>query len=237
MSHHSITFDIDWAPDFVILSIAQQLEKTRTPSTWFVTHECEALDYLRSKPDLFELGIHPNFRPNSSHGSTPLEVLEYCLKIAPQATSMRTHGLIQSISMYDDILAHTNIRLDLTTYLPRSTSTEPLTYERHNKQILRGSTYWQDELELSRSSPILHPTELPSGTGLRVYNFHPILVYLNAVDTSVFSKLLKLVPDLVNAPQDIVDSFIFQKRGIRTFLTDLTSSPFSFIRASDWLSL
>ena len=37
-------------------------------ATFFVTHESPALQRLKDRPDLFELGIHPNFLPGSTHG-------------------------------------------------------------------------------------------------------------------------------------------------------------------------
>ena len=70
-----ITFDIDWAPDFMIQNIMDQLEAAGVKSTWFITNDTPALERMRQFPDLYELGIHPNFLPGSSHGSSVDEVL------------------------------------------------------------------------------------------------------------------------------------------------------------------
>src|SRR5215467_8520985 len=91
-----LTFDIDWAPDFMIDHVAGILVEARVRATWFVTHSSDAIDRLREHPDLFELGIHPNFLPGSSHGSSPQEVLQTCMTIVPEAQSFRTHSLVQS---------------------------------------------------------------------------------------------------------------------------------------------
>ena len=40
-----LTFDIDWAPDFIIKDIAEVLIKKNIPSVWFVTHESEILNF------------------------------------------------------------------------------------------------------------------------------------------------------------------------------------------------
>ena len=42
-----LTFDVDWAPDFVIESAAAMLRERELRSTWFVTHEAPALALLR----------------------------------------------------------------------------------------------------------------------------------------------------------------------------------------------
>ena len=91
----AITLDIDWAPDHVIDRIAAQLIDARVRATWFVTHQSPAIDRLRARPDLFELGIHPNFLNQSTHGETPAEVLAHCMALVPDARSMRTHSLVQ----------------------------------------------------------------------------------------------------------------------------------------------
>lgn len=230
---HAITFDIDWVPDFIIDSVATQLESARIPSTWFVTHGSKAIDRLASKSDLFELGIHPNFRPNSSHGESPRDVLNYCISLVPHATSMRTHGLIQSISLYDEIMRSTNIKIDVTTYMPRALDTTPVVYERYGKSMFRAVTYWQDELELSRHDPILHVADLPQGTGLRVYNFHPILLYVNAIDARVFHQIIGESPELLSAQESTISKYIHNGHGLRSFFSELLSSSFQFGKLSD----
>jgi hypothetical protein len=63
-----LTLDIDWAPDAAIDFVAEILVSRGVKATWFVTHDSPGVRRLRARPDLFELGIHPNFLPGSSHG-------------------------------------------------------------------------------------------------------------------------------------------------------------------------
>ena len=63
-----LTLDTDWAPDFVIDFVAKQLVAYQVRATWFVTHASPAVERLSQHSDLFELGIHPNFLPGSTHG-------------------------------------------------------------------------------------------------------------------------------------------------------------------------
>ena len=99
MSHslnYILTFDIDWAPDWMIEQIAQVLIEKSVKSTWFVTHQSKAIEKLRQYDDLFELGIHPNLLNGSTHGKTEDDVLTHLKQIVPEAVSMRTHGLYQT---------------------------------------------------------------------------------------------------------------------------------------------
>ena len=59
----ALTFDIDWAPDWMIEEVASILIEHNVKTTWFVTHASPAIDKLRQMPELFELGIHPNRLP------------------------------------------------------------------------------------------------------------------------------------------------------------------------------
>ena len=43
--------------------------------------------------------MHPNFLPGSTQGDTARAVLDHCLAIVPEASTMRTHGLFQSSAL------------------------------------------------------------------------------------------------------------------------------------------
>ena len=230
MSNVILTFDIDWVPDFVIDFIAEKLIKTNVPATWFVTHPCDAVERLKSYPELFELGIHPNFRPNSSHGKDPHEVIKYCLNLVPNAITMRTHGLIQSISLFDTIMKETHIIADVTTYMPHIPNLTPAEYWREGRMMLRIPTYWQDELEMTRPQPIWEPNPLlNNGTGVKVFNFHPIHVYLNSMDSEPFSQMIKRNPQLTETKQTDMEEFIQDGTGTLTLFQELLEVKANFI--------
>src|SRR5262245_36009701 len=113
-----ITFDIDWAPDFVIDAVAARLAAARARSTWFVTHASPAVDRLRGLGPLVELGAHPNFLPRSTHGASIDDVLRHIAACAPEATSVRTHGLLQSGEIMEAIMRRTSYRVVSNEFLP-----------------------------------------------------------------------------------------------------------------------
>ena len=88
MNELAITLDIDWAPDFMIERVAGALLSKGVKATWFVTHRSLAIDRLRHHPELFELGIHPNFAAGSSHGDTPEAVLGHVIDLVPDAVDI-----------------------------------------------------------------------------------------------------------------------------------------------------
>ena len=143
----AVTFDIDWAPDCAIDFAANLLAERGVKSTWFVTHLSPAVERLRSCPDLFELGIHPNFMPKSSHGVEPEQVLKTCMEFVPEAVSVRTHGLLQSGSLFDLVMSLTPVTFDVSLFHPRALQIEVIKYERQHEARL------QDENFLRKADP------------------------------------------------------------------------------------
>lgn len=217
-----ITFDIDWAPDFMIESTARLLRARNVKSTWFVTHRSAAVDRMRSHPECFELGIHPNFLPSSSHGRTPLEILTHCMSLVPDAVSMRSHGLAQSTPMFEQILNQTPIKADVSLFLPRVSGLVPFDYTWTGRTILRVPYFWEDDYEMFQKKPLwrLEPL-LSAGAGLKVFNFHPVHVYLNSSDLKPYQSLKRLSKNLAGLSEDQAEPFIQKGAGAGTLLEEL----------------
>ncbi len=193
MSEVAITLDMDWVPDCVIDSVAELLTDAKVRSTWFVTHSSSAVDRLRARPELFELGIHPNFMEGSTHGANPLEVIHHCRQLVPEAVSMRTHGLAQSARLHQLVLAETDIWVDSSIFLPRMPHIVPVTYDRAETTLVRIPFYWEDYFEMERSESCwqLAGHDTP---GLQVFSFHPVHVYLNSSDPNNYAGVKERGP-------------------------------------------
>src|SRR5262245_52214399 len=121
MSNRTVlTLDVDWAPDFIINFVSTILIQNKIRATWFITHNSPSIEKLRAYPDLFELGIHPNFLRGSTHGTTEVDVLMHCMKLVPGATSLRTHGLFQSTGLLAQVVELTSINTDCSLFLPHA---------------------------------------------------------------------------------------------------------------------
>jgi len=70
-----LTFDCEWAPNFILEHVSNLLIESEVKSTWFVTNESAIIEELKQN-SLFELGIHPNFYPGSSQGEDSDSVLK-----------------------------------------------------------------------------------------------------------------------------------------------------------------
>lgn len=183
-----LTLDIDWAPDFMIDDVAQILIDRKVKATWFVTHGSPAVDRLRARPDLFELGMHPNFLPGSTHGDTPAEVLASCRALLPEARTMRTHGLVQSTPLLDAAIEN-GVEIDVSLYLPHAEHAAPLEYWREGRRLWRIPYVWEDDFEMDRPSPVWSAAPFAGREGLQILNFHPIHVWLNGADMEPYRAL------------------------------------------------
>ena len=216
-----ITLDIDWAPDFVIDFVTEQLVLHQVKATWFVTHASPAIDRLRQYPELFELGVHPNFLPGSSQGDNPTAVLDHCLKLVPEATSLRTHALVQSSFLLQQILMYTPITTDVSLFLPHAPGLCPVEHYRQNRKLLRIPYFWEDDFEMERPQPCwrMRPL-LEIDSGLKIFDFHPIHIYLNSADMIPYETLKKQLPNLNEVTSLDVAPYI-QKATIGTQTTFL----------------
>ena len=209
-----ITLDIDWAPDYIIDYVAELLIAKKVKATWFVTHQSAAIERLSKHEDLFELGIHPNFMVGSSHGSTPKEVLEHCLKVVPNAKSMRTHGLLDSTNQLREVLMYTNIEIDLSIYLQDYPKVEPFSYTWRNQKITRIPFIWEDDLLLERDNIKVEIEYLNGYTGFAIADFHPVHIYLNSHNMNNYNSLKSDVNDLKNASKSVVEKYRSEQHGI-----------------------
>jgi hypothetical protein len=216
-----LTFDVDWAPEFAIDFVADRLASAGVRSTWLVTDQNSAIARLRSMPELFELGIHPNFGPNSTHGLDPQAVLDHCMQLVPEATTMRSHGLLLSSQLLIDTLMLTPIRNDLTLLLSRTPALQPCEFWWHGERMIRMPTFWEDDVEFEAPQPSFDFGELISvGAGLKILTFHPLLVCLNANSAEPYRQLRARVPAVQRATERDLTDLVYEGRGVRSMFDD-----------------
>jgi Polysaccharide deacetylase len=189
---YSLTLDIDWAPDFAIENAAMPLIENKIKCTWFVTHLSPYIKKLFRHTDIFEFGIHPNFFPGSSHGKTETEVLKYICSIVPHSKVVRSHALLQSSRLLSAMSEEFGIETDanLLLYLTPDISPHKIYFKHNSEGIVRIPFFWEDDIAMydpcitrNIESPVYHPN------GIKIFNFHPILVYLNSTSMHSYEKL------------------------------------------------
>jgi hypothetical protein len=209
-----ITLDIDWAPDYAIDFAASLLIDAQVRATWFVTHDSAAVDRLRQHPHLFELGIHPNFLPGTTHGETESEILTHCIGLVPQASVVRTHGLVQTSNLLEKIIDETPVSVDVSLFLPHAAALEPVVYYWENgKRLVRLPYMWEDDFEMVRPDGVWDLGGLINrGTGLMIMDFHPIHVFLNSVTLATY-RSVRAQGRLADLSEGLVRRYVETGRG------------------------
>jgi hypothetical protein len=219
MNNIVLTLDTDWAPDFMIDYVAHILMEKQICATWFVTHQSPAIGRLRQYPHLFELGIHPNFLPNSTQGTTPGQVLRYCMDLVPDATSLRTHSLVQSTPLITQIIDETPIVTDVSLFIPYGTFLQPVKYQLRNRCLLRIPYFWADDYEMEQEKPNWKKSlQMTFDNGLHVFGFHPVHIYLNSPSMHNYYAMRYQLPHLSEGQ---ITEFIHSGEGTRTLFLDL----------------
>ena len=169
-----LTFDQDWAPAWATIDILETLSRYGLVGTLFVTNECSSLQAARSQR-VVELGLHPNFLPGSSHGSTFDEVLDHVHSIAPEAQGVRAHGLMRGTPLLQNYKQR-GFKYDASDLLDGEPNLRPFSSW---TGMWRLPIWWEDDVAMHRGFD--PKAELPTvHTGLRVINVHPVLHALNA---------------------------------------------------------
>lgn len=220
-NNYILTIDVDWAPDWMIEYVANVLVTKNVKATWFVTHACPAVEAIQQRHDLFEIGIHPNCLPGSTHGNNEDEVLRHVKVIVPDAISMRTHGLYQSTPFLTRAAIDYGISIDVSLFLPRTPNLVQHCIRWQGAELWRIPYFWEDDSEIFEDDPIwtfsdprLH------GNGLKVFDFHPAYIALNTDKFSVYEKL-KQERELPTWNLDFISPHINNSHGPRTLFLEL----------------
>lgn len=174
-----LTLDIDWASDDVLNDTINLVEKNDVKATWFITHKTKVLDRLKENPK-FELGLHPNFNflMNSDYrnGADASEVLKRIIDIIPTAKSIRSHAMTQS-SYLLDLFNKNGLIYDCNHYIPEQINIELKPWKLWNN-IIKVPYFWEDDINCvsMEKTPI---EQLVKRNGIKVFDFHPIHVFLN----------------------------------------------------------
>ena len=218
-----LTFDIDWAPDFMLDPIINALISAKVRSTWFVTHQTPAVDRMRLLPDLFELGVHPNFLAGSSHGSTPEQVLSTVTSIVPEAISTRSHGVAQSGPILAAIARSASLEIECSTFLPGVGGIEPF-YQYVGGGVLTRIPYlWADDHEMQVPNADWDAAQILAIDGLKVFDFHPMHVFLNSPTAATYEQIRETRRNLTAESPEAIAEFVNEGVGPGTMLSQLIS--------------
>ena len=110
------------------------------------------------------------------NGTTAEEVVDRLLEIVPEAKVVRSHSTTQSSRLLE-IFSKKGLTHDCNHFIPEQAVIELKPYECWTN-LIKVPYFWEDAAVCKSeiNTPI---SQLPHREGLRVFNFHPIHVYLD----------------------------------------------------------
>jgi hypothetical protein len=173
------TSDIDWASDSIIKYSHDIISGNDLKLTYFVTHPSLFLKNLYDQKKV-RLLIHPNFLPNSSHGNSFKEVINYCLNLVPNADGFRSHRYFEVNDIMDD-LEKLGFKFVSNHCTRCETNIKPLI---HRSGLLSIPIFLEDGGYLLMDPTLNFKNLIPKlkSPGLKVINFHPAHIAFNTPD-------------------------------------------------------
>ena len=228
----ALTFDIDWAPDYAILECLALLGRAGCKATFFATHRTPVNGEILARGH--DLGIHPNFLPGSSHGQGVAQVISNCLSYAPDAWCVRTHGLVQSTPLLEEMFGtFPHLKLDVSLFMHHSPFAHIVKGEYGGVSFDRLLYNWEDDAEFA----LFTEQEIPQlfYGELTVFNFHPIHVFLNSSDGREYRHLKHNYRNVPLNSIDIVDAREYKNTGwgTKTYLTSILDSRYKCVGIGD----
>jgi len=218
----ALSFDIDWAPDFIIDYTAELLIKKNIKATWFITHNSEAIERLSEHRDIFDLGIHPNFLENSTQGNTIKSVMDYVMEIVPNAVSVRTHGMYYSAQISEIFSSEYGLKYDSSIYLKNMPFIQPQNIYYGDNLLIRMPYFWEESGEMMNPEPSFDIDNKYKECGLKIFDLHPIHIFLNSNTIESYNQIKSNI-DIELCVKDDVMKFVNHDKGTRSFLLDLIS--------------
>ena len=211
-----LTFDVDWCSDDVLSYTLDILEKHNTKATIFMTNNTPLINRIRANKNI-ELGLHPNFnnllRGDFKYGKSIDDVLSYYKKIVPEAISVRSHSMTQNTHILDSFEKF-NFIFECNTFIPFSSNVALKPYKHWTKKLIKTPFFWEDDIHCIYEWK-WDVNLFLKNKGLKIFNFHPIHVFLNSENLTKYeaSKKVSSHSELINLKN--------KRYGTESFLYDL----------------
>lgn len=218
LNDYVITIDVDWAQDWAIAEVANNLIENNVKATWFITHDSFGIRKLFKYPHLFEVGLHPNFHPESTQGKEPEDVMMYLKRIAPSAKSVRTHGLVQSSRLLRIMREDFDILHDVSLFLPKTPNIIPheMFFSRNNKGLLRFPYFWEDdEVMYSPEHCFSFRHKKYHDSGLKIFCFHPIHIIHDQGTGTLFEEIVQFLSVDAKSPSQTISDLAHRWMAVR----------------------
>lgn len=222
MKEYHLTFDIDWAPDSSILETLNILTTNKKKASFFITHKTDLLQEIIARGH--NIGIHPNFLKGSTQGKSKLNIVENLLKLAPNTTLVRTHGLYQSTQLYLELFSNfPQLKFDLSNLTYNHAFIFKTKWEYESASFERINFNWEDDFAFYDNT--FDWGTLNNLHRNNILNFHPLHISLNSCSSANYLKYKDAI--LTGTPIDIaIEISKNHDKGAKTFLVNLINSNY-----------
>lgn len=218
MNHVIVTVDIDWACEPAIEETLDFLESRKITPTVFSTHNSPIVERLINKIDV---GLHPYFGHNSSHGTTIPEVVKHILDLPHNFAAFRCHRFAVSNASKQamveaGMLLSSNVCTDL----------EIVTPFRDRFGLIEVPIFLENGGYLWRNHPMKLNQSLQNailGYGIKVIIIHPMHFALNTPNFSYMYDIKQSVDRVgwKNMTKSTLNKLKWNNDGIRNLIIEL----------------
>ena len=193
-----ITFDVDWAPDYMLHHVLGILDPYDVGATFFATHPTPLLERIAAE-GRHEVGFHPNLGSGSSQGSGTDEVLQTLRSWYPHAVGNRFHVLGYT---YRDLmkLPGFGIRYDVSYLMYNTSHLQPALHRDLGLTLVPYS--WEDGICENAGDEVGIDSISLDAPGLKVANFHPMNVFINGPTAEARLNFIRGCGPLLNCPEE-----------------------------------
>jgi hypothetical protein len=209
-----LTSDLDWASESCIELFLGITDRYLVKPTLFVTHESPAARKA-FREGRAELGIHPNFLPDSSQGASLNSIIDYNLRLVPQPVAVRNHRYLDSAQIRSALRKHgLTIDSNVCRHLERDLRPMKLPGGLHRLPVFfEDDIHWSLGLDWNFDR---YAADFYSA-GLKILNFHPFFVALNIPNAEFYARHKQHIPTLTD---EQIARFRHRGAGAGTLLID-----------------
>lgn len=229
---YHLTFDVDWAPDCAMELLLGKLNTHNIKATFFITHPSDILKDVSAGGH--NIGIHPNFLANSTQGKNTSEVIEYLLKLAPEASCIRTHALVQSTPLLFEIFEnYPQLKYDFSIFMYKFKHVNWFEWKFKTLSYMRINYNWEDDGAFY--DPSMNWAQFTPFADKIIFDFHPIHVLLNSKDLTPYESLKSKFQNtpLANLKEKDILKFKNPLNGSENYLDAILESKYKAITFSE----
>lgn len=213
-----VTLDLDWAPEAAIEDTLNFLENQQIVPTVFATHRSPRIEAVI---DDIEVGLHPFFDSQSSHGSSISQVVQHVMSLPHNIAAYRCHRFANCNQSKQEMaeagmLISSNVCTDLEIVAPF----------RDRFGLVEVPIFMEDGGYLWRRHPLEMNEKLYKSlqnSGIKVIIIHPMHF---AINTPNFEYMVKIKQSVNREQWNHMDRTTLQSlrwpgRGIRTLIQEI----------------